>query len=325
MDLLETILVTMLASLASRLIGAIWVIVDLLVHIVINVSTVSNWTQICTIDIILAKRGCCLVRYLDYSNIPDTGIHFLITRKWIFPTGFLMAIKSETVYTLYWCGSGIKDLRYEILGDPNQIFERIVNVMNPSGRVTIRRILPPGKPMSWQKTIIDQLLSDYHKSNSARIIISGPPGCGKTTIGSLIANCIKSGYNEPVLVSNMNFQIRDLDLSNAFNKPTVSEPIILMLNEFDGAIKYAERQDNKTSGSVNCLADSPGVLLNVIDQLSTTPYLIVIATTNLPITEITSGIYGRYTRPGRFDYHFEVHDQDVVRMVLPSPKKFHQN
>jgi DNA polymerase III delta prime subunit len=178
--------------------------------------------------------------------------------------------------------------------------------------------MPPGEANRWQSAIIDQILSDYRDKKFSSTIISGPPGCGKTTLGVLVARMIKSVGVEPELVGNMDFQIPDMDLSSAYGHPSAVRPTILMLNEFDGAIKYAERsREGQNGASKNCLADTPSSLLNAIDFMSKTRYLIIIATSNLKIKELTSGIYERYFRQGRFNNHYEVRGSKAVKSAPP--------
>ncbi len=137
------------------------------------------------------------------------------------------------------------------------------------------------------------------------MLVCGPTGTGKSTLGELLAVSLKEGLSiQTEVVKNMDLTLKGLLLEDVFATPTLGSPVVLMLDEFDATIEHAESTNSDTEkGEGTSLAATPTSLLSLLDRLNRTPYLIVIATSNRTVEEMTTGVYGRYTREGRIDVH----------------------
>lgn len=310
MELFETLLVTFFAGGAP---GAIWAVIQFLIHLLINVTLIYNSMQRSALDRYIAKHGWCSTRMFDYSRTPDEGFHIVITHRGMWPTGILVAHKwcdedGCERYTLYYSGRGVEDIRRQVIGDPNAITILNVYVASPT-RISVdsSQLIPPAKEKAWQKIVVDQIVSAYASHGRASFLVCGYPGCGKSTLGILVAKRLHGVGVIPEVIANADLTTPGLLLEDLYSRPTVSTPIILMLDEYDCAADYAERDTSKSnsSGSI-ALANTPTLLLSTIDQMARTQNLVVIATSNLPLKKMRADPYARYTRIGRLDMWYEV-------------------
>lgn len=316
MELIETIMVAMMAGMTNTIIGILWTVLQSTIYLIVNVSIIDDFTQLKSLDRYLALHGICLVRNYDYTRMPESGYHFAISWKWIIPNGILIAYKSCDRRTVYWIGPGMHDLRIKIIGNPNLVYERYITMLSPTDpSIMVRRINAPDSPNQWQSKIVDLIISDYNKNQRGSWIVCGPPGCGKTTLGLIVAKRLIGPGVCPTLVTGVDFETPGLSIKSAYYKPIPTEPVILMLNEFDCSIRHAERapsQDSTGARETICIAHTPTIMLNTLDYIMSTPHLIVIATTNMKQSDLVTGIYQRYTRAGRFDNHYQVSSNDIT-------------
>lgn len=322
MELIETIMVAMMAGMSKTIIDMIWAIFQSLVYMAINVSIIDDYSHMKHLDVYLATRGICLIRNFNHTRTPESGYHFVVSWKWnIIPTGFLVAHKGSDNTTVYWVGPGMHDLRIQIIGDPNMILERAITMLSASNpSVMFRQISAPEIAMSWQTKIVESIASDFNKTCRSSWIVCGPPGCGKSTLGLLVAKRLIAPSIRPVLCTGVDFVTPGLSIRWAYHYPCAATPVILLLNELDSAIRHAERDPDKDSTGARettCIANTPTVMLNTLDYIMSTPHLIVIATTNMKQSELVTGIYQRYTRAGRFDNHYQVRENEAGRATKP--------
>jgi len=315
MELLETILVTFIIGNAT---SALWACIQFLLHLLVNVSIISEKMQVSALDRYLAKYGWCSSRAFDFSGMPAFGIHILLMRTGCMPTGFIVAYKhtdsdmkynKQTQYTIYWLGRGAAVVREHVIGNPEAITLRNIYVPSPwRTSVDINYVMPPESMRPWQKLVVKQIISMYATTGKASFLVCGWSGCGKSTLGELVALQLKGIGVIPEVVKNADLTTANLLLNDLYDTPTVSTPIILMLDEFDVAIKYAQRdtKNDKSEREAICLANTPTLLLSTMDQLARTKNLIVIATSNMKLSELRNGSYERYTRRGRIDGYFQV-------------------
>jgi hypothetical protein len=130
-------------------------------------------------------------------------------------------------------------------------------------------------------------------------------GTGKSTLGELLSVSLMDVLKiQTEVVKNIDLTSKGLLLEDVFATPTMCSPVVLVLDEFDSTIEHAESINSGTEkGEGTSLAATPTSLLALLDRLNRTPYLLVIATSNRTVQEMTAGIYGRYTREGRIDIH----------------------
>jgi hypothetical protein len=316
MDIFETLIVTFVVGGAP---AALWMMLRFLLGLIINTSIISDKMQISALDRHLAKNGWCSSRMFDFSGMPSEGVHALFMWSKNVPSGIMIACKwydqnaehsKKLKYTIYWMGRGAADMRRAIIGNPNAI--KIRNVYMPSPwrtSIDISYTMPPEKLKPWQCSVVDQIVTAYATRSRVSYLVCGPPGCGKSTLGEIVASRLKGIGVTPEVVKNGDLTTANLLLEDLYDMPTPGTPIILMLDEFDGTVKYAERDTSKDQSGAReaiCLANTPTLLLSTLDQLARTSNLIVIATSNLELNVLRTGMYQRYTRVGRMDKYYQV-------------------
>lgn len=135
------------------------------------------------------------------------------------------------------------------------------------------------------------------------LLLSGPPGCGKTTFARALANSL----NAHLVVGSYSAWLATKDghqgnllraMRDAFKEASSKSPSILLIDEIDnfpqrGSLGRADYND-WNRGVVNGL-------LECLDGAVERPGVIVIGTTNHP-----DGIDAALLRPGRLDRHIEI-------------------
>lgn len=311
MEIYHAILISLLVGVASTLLSAA---LNTLILLCAYVLAVQEQAQVSALDRLLAETGWCSARKLGPGRLPADGVHFAFLR------GPLIAVRSsETLarggssqkYTVYAIGSAAASAIHERLtGDPRDVVLRYVYAPAPwrSSSVTMR-CAPPPRAHPWQNRAVRKLFERFRNQSRATALVCGSMGAGKSTLGELLAVAIKTEMRLiPEVVKNLDLTSKGLLLEDAFDTPTSSSPVILMLDEVDATIDHAERAETKEGDKREgaSLADTPTSLLAVLDRLNRTPHLVVIATTNKALTAMTAGGYARYTRKGRLDLRFEV-------------------
>jgi hypothetical protein len=293
--------------------------VKLLIALLFKVVHISEQAQISSLDRLLAETGWCSSRSLGPGKLPADGFHLLFLR------GPTLAIRSRTAhprgsdtleYTLYnlggRCAMAISE---KLSGNPRDVVLRYVYAPCAwrTSSVTMRAA-PPTMCHAWQTHAIRTLLGAYGARSRATVLVCGSMGTGKSTLGELLAVSLTEVLHlQTEVVKNLDLASRGLLLEDVFATPTLGSPVILMLDEFDSTIDHAERTergDEKSEGT--SLAATPTSLLALLDRLNRTPYLIVIATSNRTVEEMTTGMYGRYTREGRIDAHVRAEGTDPL-------------
>lgn len=308
MEIFDALLLSLLMGAAAPLLSAA---LKLLVALLFTVIHVGERAQVSSLDRLLAEVGWCASRSLGPGRLPADGVHFLFLR------GPILAVRTRTAnprggsalgYTLYVFGrAGARAVSERLTGDPRDVILRYVYAPAAwrTSSVTMRAA-PPPRAHAWQAQAVEALLGAYRTRSRAALLVCGPMGTGKSTLGELMAVAVKEALNiSAEVVKNLDLTSRGLLLEDVFDTPTPSSPVVLMLDEFDSTVDHAERADRgdgKSEGT--SLADTPTSLLALLDRLNRTPHLIVVATSNRTEEEMTSGIYARYTRAGRIDTHF---------------------
>lgn len=309
MDLFGIITTALLLGLVPKFLEAVlWLIVRLTTHVVV----INELTQVSNMDRLLAGIGWCSPsRLVGPTCLPADGAHLLFMR------GPAIAIRETSIqgrgdvtrkYTIYATGSASRAIQANLTGDPRDVTCRYVYAPAPwrTSTVTVQ-CTPPPSSYKWQKRAVNLLLSRYKSANYVTALVSGGAGVGKSTLGELLSVAIKTSLNvAPEVVKNMDLTAKGLLLEDAFDTPTQLTPVILMLDEFNATIDAAEKCDKPNQREGASLAETPTSLLTLLDRVGRTRHLIVIATTNTPLEQMQEGIYQRYTRKGRLDYHIQI-------------------
>jgi hypothetical protein len=308
MEIISLVLVSLLVGLVPQVLGAI---IAVLVRLLAHVIVVGQYSQVSNMDRLLADIGWCSARTLNPGRTPADGIHFLFMR------GPAIAVRSSNaserggvsrVYTIYATGPAAEAIRGRLVGNPRDI--DCVYVYSPSAwrtSATMVKQSPPASAYHWQKNAVKELMGRYRCSSRVTTLVCGGPGVGKSSLGELLAVEMKTTLKvSPEVVKNMDLTAKGQLLDDAFGTPTELTPVILMLDEFDATVDSAEsRGDQNKQREGASLAETPTALLTLLDRLGNTRHLIVIATSNKPLSEMEAGTYARYTRKGRLDCHVE--------------------
>ncbi len=241
--------------------------------------------------------------------------------------------KDKATYVIDIVGDYFLDKLNSILnGDVNCI--RVVNcsVINHSINVRLQNKLPFDNMKIAQAEIVDWIVDSYKKSidKNITVLISGAPGLGKTTVGFLVSQSIKKKlYVDPYLIKGFNVNSDEMQYHPVIGhyNPKKSTPIVLLLDEFDIAMHRASMtmETNEFDPSGNQLpmhSQSHAISANktnlnqFLDAINDESHLIVVATTNIPITDIHAN-YDVFCRKGRFDMHFEMVNKEKVLMIEP--------
>jgi len=302
------------------------------IHRILNATRIkiTNDAFISEIDnyIMTEMKLMACGNYLaDIVCVPLDGIYTLSKDD----TNYMVARKNvadeNNSYTVDIVGKHFDDKLKTILnGDANRI--RVVNctIVNGSG-ISVRLMNKPPltKIYDGQKTIVDYVINTYKNKSTKNVtvLVTGDPGVGKSTLAFLIAQEIKKLGVDPYLIKGFNVMSDEMQYHPIIGhySPKNDCPVILLLDEFDLAMKRADDAGNQQNGQNGqrddlAIASNKTNLNNFLDALNDESFLIAIATTNTKLKEINDN-YGVYCRKGRFDKHFEMVSKDVTNMSDP--------
>lgn len=172
-----------------------------------------------------------------------------------------------------------------------------------------------------QQIIADYVIDEYSKNGkNVTVLVSGPPGVGKSTVALCIAQTMKRRLAvDPYLVKGFNVNCEEMQYHPIINhySPKNNSPVVLLLDEFDIAMKNAN-SINTTNVQKNPIAISANKtnLNNFLDAINDEQFLVTVATTNMKLEDINKQ-FNIFCRKGRFHKHFEILSQDKVRIVDP--------
>lgn len=178
------------------------------------------------------------------------------------------------------------------------------------------------EPRPFQREVVKQVRDLYAKKSHAVILLSGPPGCGKSNI----CNQLIRDFATSKIKCSLTDEFRPTEPSSFFQgifsqaDPVHNEsPLIVLIDEVDGILsviggkgiphheKYLIYIKNKTEW--NTFLDKFGK--------SYWKNVILILTTNMSLEQIDS-FDTSYTRPGRVDLRFEVTHNGVLTIQRPA-------
>jgi transitional endoplasmic reticulum ATPase len=177
---------------------------------------------------------------------------------------------------------------------PNVNFEDIGGLGNTL--IKIREVIE--LPMK-QPKLFKELNLPPHKG----ILLSGPPGCGKTLIAKAIAKEVNAHFiaiNGPEIVSCWVGE-SDRNLRDKFSEAKKFAPSIILFDEIDSIARkriggeYGRHDDQLVNQ-----------LLTLLDGFETNNDVMILGTTNRP--ELLDEAV---MRPGRFDYHLIIDKPDL--------------
>jgi len=131
--------------------------------------------------------------------------------------------------------------------------------------------------------------------NKRGIILFGPPGTGKTTLGNIICNMIPDNtviWITPEILSENNYKAIS-SIKSLYKLAEFLSPCVIMLEDLD-----LFSQDRSRGGDILSL----GALMNILDGVNTIRNSVTIGTTNR-LESIEGALR---SRPGRFDRVIEI-------------------
>lgn len=198
---------------------------------------------------------------------------------------------------------------------------RVVNCSVINEKIYLRSMdkIPLQTMFPCQQTIVDYVIDAYStsKTKNITILISGPPGTGKSTVALVIAQMMKKKLSvDPYLIKGFNINCEEMQYHPIINyySPKYNSPAILLLDEFDIAMRNADTPNN--DNNAHAISANKTNLNNFLDSINDEQFLITVATTNMPLDQINN-LFSTYCRKGRFDKHFDVESKNVVDTVEP--------
>ena len=313
MDVLSVIQMAIVAAIVGSSTTFIHIMMQIIAVVLAYVLHVNEEHKVTAIDYELGKHGICSCRIAGPNNLPSNGIHF------IYLSGPIIAIRSTmargnhgenvTSYMLYILGAAaFKKIDKLINGDSQNITLCYIDSMVPWNvqKTTTRVSAIEGNPYDWQTPIINDINTDYRTKKRASIVMSGPPGCGKSMLAEFLAVEMRKLFNvDPIVIKNFNPMTKGVSLNIVLGYPTEDNPVIIVIDEFDRIVDFAEtKRDEKTDSSA--IASNRQTLLGCLDRLNRTSFVVTIATTNKPLESFNTDEKSAYIRTGRIDHHYTV-------------------
>jgi hypothetical protein len=231
---------------------------------------------------------------------------------------------SQKSYTIDVVGDHYKNIIEDILnGNADRV--RVVNcsVVNEQIFVRIMDKVPLQTMFPCQQTVVDYIINAYSasKTKNITVLISGSAGIGKSTVAFGVAQMMKKRLSvDPYLIKGFNVNCDEMQYHPIINhySPKYSSPVVLLLDEFDIALANATTPpaNNAGNNTAHAISANKTNLNNFLDSINDEQFLITIATTNIPLAQLTS-TYGVFCRKGRFHKWCEVKTKDIVDMVDP--------
>ena len=305
MDLIDAFVIAALTSCMGYAVSAL---PALIINMLFCTFEVYDFMQAAQLDHYLAMNGWCTVRTIDRSSLPTDGVHFGYVG---FPFIALRTSKHRDVdyfYRVHVIGKNADKLREMLNGKPNET--RVMDIVVMSEGNIIRTTYTEEVPQSlftWQKTALSKMLKMYNAHNRVSVLICGPPGVGKSTMGIIFAKAINGKHTDCLTINNFNMATRGLSLESVTRLATKTHPVVIMFNEFDTTIDNVSIKDIIITSS-HCIAEDSTSLLNAMDRLNKIKHLVCIFTTNVTSHAMKEKNDGRFTRKGRMDEIIDLHD-----------------
>lgn len=151
------------------------------------------------------------------------------------------------------------------------------------------------------------IIARYAAKERCIVIISGPSGVGKSTLGRILAEALRTPDCDPLLWPDMTF---DVVIRNSPQNYTVEEPLVMVCNEFDEILGEEDEDGRTLSKSEVC---------NAMDMIADLEHVLLVITTNREITDIPFV----FRRGGRVSLYARVQQSDTgdvsVAITIPPP------
>ncbi|MBY5529745.1 AAA family ATPase [Rhizobium leguminosarum] len=181
----------------------------------------------------------------------------------------------------------------------------------------IEQLAGYGKATDWALDLVEDIAAWRQggvewRDVDAGLLLSGPPGCGKTLFASAVArSCEASFFAASSAVWQSHGHLGDMlrAMRKSFKDAIAAAPAILLIDEFDS---FGSRKNLRGDSAAYGL-QVINALLEQLDGAAAREGVVVIAATNRP-----DDIDEALRRPGRLDRHIavEMPDQEAREQIL---------
>lgn len=196
------------------------------------------------------------------------------------------------------------------------------DLLYPANKVGVT----PKQPKEFQRRIVSVIADVYDIKKSVAVMISGPPGCGKSSIGRQLIRYFSTERKQKCHYTD---EFSPTEPSNLFQSlyndvaPVDDNPFIVLIDEADGILnrisgsgvpphsKFMIQIKNKTEWNTFFDKVDEGRWKNTI----------FILTSNLSLDALDSTFDRSFLRPGRMDCRFEVFSDGNFRQQVPSENR----
>ncbi len=168
-------------------------------------------------------------------------------------------------------------------------------------------------PTPLQTIFADFILNYYHSeinNNNIKVFISGKRGSQKTYMGKVVKkklddHPLSKGEISSTLIDNFNPKDIGVNIETMFlSKATRTNPLIILINEFDIIMNYVIDPNKQCFDPRLCHARDKNSFNNFLDNIADTRYCISIFTSETPFAQLTEQHedFKSFLRKGRIDY-----------------------
>ncbi len=183
-------------------------------------------------------------------------------------------------------------------------------------------------PTSIQTQLANHIIDYYHSdinNNNVKVFISGERGSQKTYMGKVLKKMLddhplSNGEISSTLIDNFNPKDIGVNIETMFlSKATRTNPLIILINEFDIIMNYVIDPNKQCFDPRLCHARDKNSFNNFLDNIGDTRYCITILTSETPVEQLKEQHedFKSFLRKGRID-HYALMSREQCRVQLSS-------